>query len=71
MKKCGILMLQRGKVVRSEGIQLLNGSLIKDIEGSGYKHLGILEKENEMKSLLRRVHKEVMLDFKVKIAWKK
>ena len=60
MKKCDILTLQRGKVLRSEGIKLLNGSVMKDIEGSCYKNvnLGILEtdriKENEMKSFLRQ-----------------
>ena len=41
--KYGILTLERGKVLRSEGIELLNGSVMKDIEGSGYKYLGILE----------------------------
>ena len=35
IKKCGSLMLQRGNIVRSEGIELPNGSVMKDIEGSG------------------------------------
>ena len=58
MKKCDILTLQRGKVLRSEGIKLPNGSVMKDIQGSCYKYLGILETdkmtENEMKSFLRQ-----------------
>ena len=41
--KCGVLVMQRGKVIATDGIELLNGQLMKDIEENGYKHLGILE----------------------------
>ena len=53
MKKCGILIIQRGKVVRCEGIKLPNCEVIKEVEKEGYTYLGIVEldkiKENEMK----------------------
>ena len=67
LKKCGFLVLQRGMVVRSEGMELTNESVRKGT-------LAFLRqtKENEMKSLLREKYiREIMLDFEVKIAKKK
>ena len=53
MKKCGILNKKRGKLVRWEGIKLLNCEVIKEIEKKGYTYFCIVEldkiKENEMK----------------------
>ena len=53
MKKCGILTMKRGKVVRCEGIKLPNSEVTEEIEKEGYIYLGIVEldkiKENEMK----------------------
>ena len=53
MKKCGILTMKRGKVVRCEGIMLPNNEVMKEVEKEGYTYLGIVEldkiKENEMK----------------------
>ena len=53
MKKCGTLTINRGKVVRCEGIKLPNSDVMKEIEKEGYTYLGIVEldkiKENEMK----------------------
>ena len=53
MKKCGMLLMNRGKVVSSEGIELSDGEVMKDIEENGYKYLGVIEydriKETEMK----------------------
>ena len=52
-RKCGLLILTRGKVVRNQGIELPNGETMKEVEQEGYKYLGIVEldkmKENEMK----------------------
>ena len=57
-KKCGVLVLQRGKVVKSEGVEMSDGERIKKVEKNGYKYLGILEdnkiKENKMKDNFRR-----------------
>ena len=53
MKKCGILTMKRGKVVRCEEIMLPNNEVMKEVEKEGYTYLGIVEldkiKENEMK----------------------
>ena len=56
IKKCGVLILKQGKVneVKSRGLNLPNGKLMKTIDEEGYKYLGILEydkvKEKEMKT---------------------
>ena len=53
MKKCGILTMKRGKVVRCEGIKLPKCEVMKEVEKEGYAYLGIVElhkiKGNEMK----------------------
>ena len=36
IKKCGTLILKRGKVVRSHGIELPSGEKIKEIKETGY-----------------------------------
>ena len=52
-RKCGLLILKRGKIVRNQGIELPNGETMKEVEQEGYKYLGIVEldkmKENGMK----------------------
>ena len=52
-RKCGLLILKRGKIVRNQGIELPNGETMKDVEKEGYKNLVIVDldkmKENEMK----------------------
>ena len=52
--KCAMLVMKRGKIVKSDGIQLPNGKVIKSLEkGESYKYLGVLEADevmvNEMK----------------------
>ena len=58
VKKCGIAIMKRGKLVESEDINLGNGESIKAIDLEGYKYLGILEadkiKENEMKEMFSK-----------------
>ena len=43
LPKCGVLVMKRGKVVKSEGISMPIGKMMKNIEEGGYKYLGILE----------------------------
>ena len=43
IEKCALVNIQRGKVTRTEGIQLPDGNNIKDIDETGYKYLGIIE----------------------------
>lgn len=45
--------MERGKIIRTDGIKLIDGQGMKDIDENGYTYLGILEsetiKEKEMK----------------------
>ena len=44
IKKCAMLVLEKGKILKSVGIELPGGKVIKSIqEGESYKYLGILE----------------------------
>ena len=58
IEKCALVSFQRGKVTRTEGIQLPDGNNIKDIDETGYKYLGIIEGEEiklqEMKENIKR-----------------
>ena len=53
IKKCGVVIMKRGKLNKTDGIVLPNGETIKEVEKDGYKYLRILEldniKEKEMK----------------------
>ena len=42
LKKCGVLLMKRGKIVRFDGITLLDGQIMREIEEEGYKYLGFL-----------------------------
>ena len=58
IKKCGVLVLQKGKVKQMHGIELPNGEVMKKIDEEGYKYLGIVEydkiKESEMRSKFKK-----------------
>ena len=58
IKKCGVLIMERGKVIRTDGIRLPGGQDMKEIDETGYAYLGILEtdkiKEKEMKEKFRK-----------------
>ena len=57
IKECGVIIMNRGKVKSTYGIELPSGEKIREIEEDGYKYLGILEygrvKEQEMKDKFR------------------
>ena len=36
IKKCGVLIMERGKVIRTDGIGLLDGQDMKNIDEAGY-----------------------------------
>ena len=64
LPKCGVLIMKREKVVKSEGISMPDGKMMKNIEEGGYKYLGILEadgvkheekKDQTKKEYIRRV----------------
>ena len=63
IQKCGALVLKRGKVVSSEGVEMPERERIKEVLKNGYKYLGILEynkikesnmRENYQREYLRR-----------------
>ena len=58
IQKCGVLVMKRGKLVKSQGIKMSDGSVIKEVEEDGYKYLGIIEadkiKEGEMKEVFKK-----------------
>ena len=58
--KCVMLAMKKGKMVRSDGIQLLNDKVIKSLEeGESYKYLGVLEADEVMVSKMNdKVKKE-------------
>ena len=60
IKKCGVVVLKRGKLCKSEGIKLINGQKTKEVDDEGYKSLGNLEldklKEKEMKDISRTAY---------------
>ena len=41
IKKCNILVLKKTKVLDSDGIELLDGQITKDIEENVYKYIGV------------------------------
>ena len=43
IKKCSVVIINRGKVKSIDGIELLSGEKIREVEQDGYKRLGILE----------------------------
>ena len=56
--KYGVLIMERGKIIRTDGIRLTNGQHMKDIYNTGYTQLEILVtdkiKEKEMKEKFSR-----------------
>ena len=62
IKKCGILTMKRGKIVKSEGIKVPDGEVMKQVGQEGYTYLGIIEldktKETEMKEKITKEYKQ-------------
>ena len=67
IEKCAVLVMEKGKIVKSVGIELPDGKVIKSLqEGESYKYLGILEADdflekkmelNISKEYIRRLRK--------------
>ena len=67
IEKCVMLVIEKGKILKSVGIELPNGKVIKSLqEGESYKFLGILEADtfleekvelNVLKEYIRRLRK--------------
>ena len=56
--KCATIEIRHGKQVECSGIELPGGAVMKEVEESGYKYLGVLEgaciMNREMKDLVRK-----------------
>ena len=57
--KCPLLVMKKGKTVKSDSIQLPNDKVIKSLEeGGSYKYLGVLKVNkvmiNEMKDKMKK-----------------
>ena len=66
LHKCAVLVLKRGKMVQTEGIELPDGRRMREINLDGYKYLGVLQcdsimdremKEKVKSEYIRRVKK--------------
>ena len=61
IKKCGVLTIERGKVIRTDGIRLPDGQHMKDIDENGYIYLEILETDKiEEKEMKEKFSKEYL-----------
>ena len=62
IKKCGILTIKRGKIVKSGGIKLPGGEVMKQARQEGYTYLGITEldkiKETKKKETITKEYKQ-------------
>ena len=61
IKKYGILTMKSGKIVKSEGIKLPDGEVMKQVGQEGCTYLGTIEldkiKETEMKEQITKEYK--------------
>ena len=61
LKKCGVVILKKGKLVKFDGIHLSNQEIRKKVDENGYTYLGILElddiKDHEKKNKVTAEYK--------------
>ena len=54
IQKCAMLLMEKGKVVQSVGIELPDGKVIKSLpEGGSYKYLGNLEADKSLEEKMK------------------
>ena len=60
IKKCGVLIIEKGQVIRTDEIRLPDGQHMKDSDETGHTYVVILEtdktKEKEMKERFSKEH---------------
>ena len=65
LKKCGVVILKKGKLVKFDGIHLPNQEIRKEVDENGYTYLCILEldeiKEHEMKNKVTAEYKRRLI----------
>ena len=56
IEKCGMLVMEKGMIVKSVGIELPGGKVIKSLqEGESYKYLGILEADKFLEGKMKLI----------------
>ena len=54
IKKCAMLVIEKGNIVKSVGIELPDGKVITSLqEGESYKYLGILEADKFLEEKMK------------------
>ena len=53
LDKCGMLVIRKGVKVRSVGIDLPNGEVIKELDEKGYKYLGVLQRDTVVEKQMK------------------
>ena len=53
LDKCGMLVIRKGVKVRSVGIELPDGEVIKELDEKRYKNLGILQTDTVMEKQMK------------------
>lgn len=53
--KCAVLVMKRGKLVLCDGIDMPDGNIIREVEETGYKYLGVLEADDLKHAAMKEV----------------
>ena len=53
LDNCGMLVIRKGVKVRSMGIELPDGEVIKELDEKRYKNLGILQTDTVMEKQMK------------------
>ena len=54
IEECAMLVVEKGKIVKSIGIELLDGKVVKSLqEGESYRYLGILEADRFLREEIK------------------
>ena len=56
IEKCAMLVIEKGKIVKSVGIELQDGKVVNSLqEGESYKYLGILEPDRFVEEKMKLI----------------
>ena len=66
IEKCAMLVMEKGKIVKSVGMELPDGKVMKSLQqGESYKYLGILEADKFLEEKMKlNVSKEYIRGFR-------
>ena len=69
--KCAVLVLKRRKMVRTEGIELSEGKLMREVNLDKYKYLRVLQLDSIMNKSKKQIHRESKKVTHITIEWRK